>query len=698
MDMLRRAIWGDAPYRVALTALWGMGGIGKSVLAAALCHDEQVKAVFPDGIVWVPIGREPGNLAAQMAGVGRVLGDAQGRYDTPEASIDSLQKVLQKKAVLLVLDDVWEKHHVESFQVDAPRCHILFTTRDGNIALSVGANEVKLGTLTPAQSLALLREWTGHEDTAMGEIAERLGYLPLALKIAGARLREMNGAEWLHTFQHVSQMKLGRRSTDPKENLQVCFDLSVEQLSEKDRALYYTLGIFPEDTPVPPAVIARLWRGVEPTLSQFDCDELITDLARLALLERNAANKTITLHDLLYDYTREKLDGWGIATHAALLTAYNSDTRPWFQVEHDGYLYHYLAYHLVEGGRKEELRRLLLDFEWLQTKLAATSVNALLADYAYLPDEREVHVVEGAIRLAAHILVQDKTQLAGQLCGRLLAWGTPAIRGLTAQAACWSARPWVRPLTASLTPPGGPLRFTFTGHTAEVRTMACSPDGHWVVSGSDDGTVKVWSLADGQEQATLRGHARGVTAVTCSPDGCWVVSGSDDGTVKVWSLADGQEQATLRGHTRGVTAVACSPDGHWVVSGSSDKTVKVWSLADGQEQATLRGHSSWVTAVACSPDSRWVVSGSDDGTVKVWSLADRQKQTTLRGHTQGVTAVACSPDGCWVVSGSDDGTVKVWSLADGQEQATLHGHTRGVTAVACSPDGHWVVSDRKDVE
>jgi TIR domain-containing protein/NB-ARC domain-containing protein len=285
VEALRRAAIGDDSKRhIALTSLRGMGGIGKTVLAQSLCHDEIVQAAFPDGVIWVTIGREPGDLVRQMREVGKALGGRSEHYDTPEASINRLRTLLQNKAVLIVLDDVWDACHVEPFRVDALRCRLLFTTRDGSIGLSLGAEEVKLGVLTPGQAVTFLREWAGREDPAIRDIAERLGYLPLALKLAGARLREgMSGAEWLETFQHVLQMKLGRRSDNPQENLQLCFDLSVERLPDKDRTLYCSLGIFPEDIGIPRTTIARLWQRIDSELSAFDCREVVTDLARLEL-------------------------------------------------------------------------------------------------------------------------------------------------------------------------------------------------------------------------------------------------------------------------------------------------------------------------------------------------------------------------------------------------------------------------------
>jgi WD40 repeat protein len=110
-------------------------------------------------------------------------------------------------------------------------------------------------------------------------------------------------------------------------------------------------------------------------------------------------------------------------------------------------------------------------------------------------------------------------------------------------------------------------------------------------------------VATGQQRAALTGHTRGVSAVAVAPDGSWLATGDDDGTVEVWDVATGQQRAALTGHTRGVSAVAVAPDGSWLATGSHDKTVRVWDVATRQARALMRldnsvAASTWLSASA----------------------------------------------------------------------------------------------------
>nr|MDZ8101219.1 WD40 repeat domain-containing protein [Nostoc sp. DedSLP01] len=326
-------------------------------------------------------------------------------------------------------------------------------------------------------------------------------------------------------------------------------------------------------------------------------------------------------------------------------------------------------YNLVISGNLEKYYQTLTDFAFLTAKInhPEFGVQALIEDYDLIDDAealnnpkkvKSLKLIQGALRLSGHILVTDKQQLATQLYGRLLHQkASEEIQALLTQIKQKTATAWLRPLTPSLTPPGGRLLRTLTGHSDSVNAVAVTPNGQQVISASSDNTLKVWNLATGEELFTLTGHSDWVKGIAITPNGQQVISASDDHTLKVWNLATGEELFTLKGHSYSVNAVAVTPNGQQVISASRDNTLKVWNLASGEELFTLKGHSYSVNAVAVTPNGQQVISASSDNTLKVWNLATGEELFTLKGHSDWVNAIAVTPNGQQVISASYDKTL-----------------------------------------
>ena len=286
---------------------------------------------------------------------------------------------------------------------------------------------------------------------------------------------------------------------------------------------------------------------------------------------------------------------------------------------------------------------------------------------------------------------------------------------------------------------------TLTGHSDSVVSVAVSPDGKYLASGSDDDTVIIWDANNGQRLKTLKGHSTYVRSVSWSPDGKYLASGADDNTVIIWDAKSGEMLKTLKGHSKSVNSVSWSPDGNYLVSGanswssiqsfaelfiwdanngvilkilkghygsinsvswnadgsclasgSNGGIVIIWDAKSGEKLKTLDGHFSTVYSVCWSPDGKYLASGSTDHTVKIWNAKSGQRIKTLEGHSEWVRSVCWSPNGKYLASGAMDYTIIIWDAESGQELKTLEGHSEWVRSVCWSPDGKYLASGSKD--
>ncbi|EJD02322.1 WD40 repeat-like protein [Fomitiporia mediterranea MF3/22] len=236
---------------------------------------------------------------------------------------------------------------------------------------------------------------------------------------------------------------------------------------------------------------------------------------------------------------------------------------------------------------------------------------------------------------------------------------------------------------------------------SEVYSVAYSPDGRHIVSGSLDNAIHVWDAATGMPVGEpSQGHEKKVNSVVFAPNGCRIVSGSDDCTVRIWNVEAGTPLGEpLHGHKFQVLSVACSPDGCHVISGSWDKSIRIWNTDTGAPVGEpLRGHNGVVNCVAYSPDARYIVSGSYDSTVRVWDAATgRPVSRRLQGHSQQVSSVAYSSDGLYIASGSHDNTIRIWDTGSYKPVGEpFRGHKSAVNSIAYSRDGRRIVSGSAD--
>jgi NTP pyrophosphatase (non-canonical NTP hydrolase) len=372
---------------LVVSAIYGLGGIGKSVLAAKLAHEEDVQARFADGILWVTLGQTP-DLLPLLSGWIQALGDMDYKPTSIPAASSHLRTLLYDKKALLVVDDVWKPEHLEPFRVGGNDCCVLVTTRETRIP---DAHRYDLDVMSPEQALALMTQKLSEPLSATEReqalaFADRVGFLPLALELAATQIEE--GVTWeelLEDFRaevaRVEGLDLYGQEDIPddakrrKYSLLACFNLSLKQLSTEQLRQFAWLGIVPEDVNLTQDMATTLWqvtpRQAGAILRTFCAKALLLPGAKQA-----GKQQAYRLHDLMHDLaqrlltspphpTREgELPGLGLTkaeAHSELLERYRAQTQngQWHTLQDDGYIYAFLTWHMEQAKRPDEVHQLL---------------------------------------------------------------------------------------------------------------------------------------------------------------------------------------------------------------------------------------------------------------------------------------------------------------------------------------------------
>ena len=368
---------------LVISAIHGLGGIGKTVLAQALAYDPHIKERFCDGILWVTLGQEP-DLLPLLSGWIEALRDYDYKPTTVKAASDYVRSLLYDKAVLLVVDDAWDVEHVEPFRVGSDKCQVIITTRRADVAEETNAQLYSLDLMSSEQSLALLarrldRELGEQEKPKARKLAEELGYLPIALDLAAARI--LRGQTWEQLYQaltaEVARLEvLGgvRRRRKRETRLEASFNLSLNAIREEDAEIWENfiwLGILPEDVSIASPMVATLWQvdmeEAAERLELFWNDALLLPGVPVVINEREW--NTYRIHDLLYDLarhwlTRRKQPGLGLDlpdVHHQFLERYQANLTDglWHHLPDDGYIHNHLTWHMEKAGETEVIHQLL---------------------------------------------------------------------------------------------------------------------------------------------------------------------------------------------------------------------------------------------------------------------------------------------------------------------------------------------------
>ncbi|MBE9032215.1 hypothetical protein IQ266_20965, partial [filamentous cyanobacterium LEGE 11480] len=354
---------------LVVSAIAGLGGLGKSVLATALVLDHEVQARFADGILWVTLGQNPDLLGLVGEWI-RTLDKSRESFSatTMESASGYLHNLLAERRMLLVVDDVWNAAHAEWFRVGGAGCRVLVTTREAQID---GAEYYPLDLMTENEAIELVRgklktQWDESQAVAVKQFARVVGYLPLALDLSvnlvvdGLSWGELQAEfeaeqravdlELLNSTEALEDLPEGRQR---KYSLRACFNLSLKRLQPEQLRRFAWLGVLPEDVRVDARMAQTLW-DVPEVMAKRGLIELFRRSFLTSAGESVEGYPLYRVHDLMHDTARGLIENGELGVenlekaHGAFVDRYGALDygQKLCGLPKDGYIQRHLTWHL----------------------------------------------------------------------------------------------------------------------------------------------------------------------------------------------------------------------------------------------------------------------------------------------------------------------------------------------------------------
>ena len=695
---LEQWIVGDSSHRCRLVTVLGMGGIGKTVLAAQVAKKVQINF---DYLFWRSLNNAPSLNEILTQLLQFLPKDAEPNLpDNENSKILRLIDILKKHRCLVILDKVeavlrsgegrtyerageYQDGHEQYgyfFKKIAEAAHescLLLTSREKpkQVALLEGKNlpvkVLHLGGLNVEEARAMLQaKGFSCSDAQLSELVARYSGNPLALKIVATTVYDLFSNNIAEFFQQIHQ------ETAVYGDIRTLLEKQFNRLSELEKRLMYWLAIHREYVSL--AELKSDLLTTEPAISVL---EAVESLLRRSLIEKEAGSGRFRPSSVVMEYVTEQL----IEKADQEMRQENClgfvDNYPLMKARSLDYIRKTQEQLILEPVKKKLLRFFGKELE--------SKLRRMLANLQQQSPLQKGYAAGNLINLLRQLQIgQSHIDLSGRDFSNLTICQA-YLKDVNLQNTSFT--------NADLT------GSAFAETMSSLVSVRFSPDGEFFATGVINGEVRLWRSSDTKQLRIYRGHTAWVWACSFSPDNQLLASGSADYTVKLWNVHSGECLHTLQEHTNQVYSIAFSPNGTILASASEDQTIKLWDVFTGDCLKTLQGHTDWVLSVTFSPipqneesEEGTLASGSADGTIKLWDINTGVCLKTLKGHSSRVYSVRFSPDGQILASSSEDHSVKLWDIPTGKCRKSLNGHSKKVYSVRFSPDGKTLASSGED--
>lgn len=232
----------------------------------------------------------------------------------------------------------------------------------------------------------------------------------------------------------------------------------------------------------------------------------------------------------------------------------------------------------------------------------------------------------------------------------------------------------------------------FFGHTDHIEGVAFNPDGHQILTGGMDKKAILWNADTGERVRAFEGHTGTVHSVAFSPNGNLVLTGAQDSTAILWKADTGEQVRAFRGHSGEVYSVAFSPNGKLVLIGAQDGTATLWNADTGTQVRMFNGNSGEVFSAVFSPDGKQVFTGARNGVAILWDVSSGEQSRVFKGNSGTVFSVRFDRTGKRVLTGDQNSLAILWDVDTGEQLLLFKGHGGWINSVAFSPDGRRVLT------